>query len=155
MCAEPCRSHISDQAPVRTWSPDTLTDVATCRLTHPTYAAPGELGSHISDQATLRTWSLDTLTDLATCLLTTRTYSAPGDRQGRYRNTWELGSHISDQAPVRTWSPDTLYFQGRVPLTLTTAYSMHCRPFSIACCLPSDALGGPWNVDDLVCSGQG
>ena len=82
------------------------------------------------------------------CLLTPPTYSAPGDRQGRYRNTWELGSHISDQAPVRTWSPDTLYFQGRAPLTLTTAYSMHCRPFSIACCLPSDApaaaLAGRW-----------
>ena len=34
----------------------------------------------------------------------------------------------------------SLYLQGRATLTLTAANSIHCRPFSIACCLPSDAL---------------
>ncbi len=49
----------------------------------------------------------------------------------------------------------SLYLQGRAPLTLTTACSMHCCPFSIACCHASDALVQRWQADGGAGHGRG
>ena len=74
-----------------------------------------------------------------------------GKKRAALERGWKPGNLVSIsgayfESPRRYLL--SLYFQGRAPLTLTTAYSMHCRPFSIACCLPSDApaaaLAGRW-----------